>query len=129
MIDALSRRAPSVVVFTLGATLLCAFVGAPAWLPTALAVVVALVALVLFAARGGGQARGRLDDSRSWLAWELAGKGTPSGSYLLVFFAFVTIVLTGLNSPYSRPAWAGLALGIVWGIANREYPTDEESEP
>jgi hypothetical protein len=24
------------------------------------------------------------------------------------------------------PAWAGFALGIVWGIANRNYPVDEQ---
>lgn len=128
MIDALSRRSPAIVLFTLGATLLCAFVGAPTWVPTTLAAVVAVLALALFAARGGGQARSGLGDRRSWLEWELAGKGTPPGSYLLGFFGFLTIVLTGFDSIYARPAWAALVLGIVWGIANRTYPADEDAD-
>ena len=66
--------------------------------------------------------------NRHWIAYELAGKGTPPGSYVLGFFGFLTVVLTGFQSPYAMPAWAGLALAIVWGIANREYPTDEEAD-
>jgi hypothetical protein len=66
---------------------------------------------------------------KTWIAHELAGKGTPPGSYLLAFFGFLTIALTGFQSPYSMLAWAGLALGVVWGIVNAHYPADEESEP
>ncbi len=128
MIDALSRRAPAIVVFTLIAALLCAWVGAPAWMPTALAVVVGGLALVLFAARGGRNARRPLDDDRSWVAWELADEGTPPGSYILGFFGFITIVLTGFEAPYALPAWAGLALGVAWGIANRHYPAEDEGD-
>ena len=128
MIDALSKRAPSVVVFTLGAALVLAWVNAPPWMPSALAAVVGGLALLLFAARGGRSARRGAQDERNWAAWELAGKGTPPGSYLLGFFAFVTIMLTGIQSPYALPAWAGLALGLVWGIANRHYPAEEDSD-
>lgn len=129
LIDALSRRAPSIVVFTLAAALLCAWVGAPPWIATALAILVAAIALLLFAARGGRSARRGADDAqRDWLSWELAGKGTPPGSYLLGFFAFVTIMLTGIESPYAMPAWAALALAIVWGLVNRRYPAEEDGE-
>ena len=128
MIDALSRRAPSIVVFTLGAALLLAWVNAPVWVPTALAAVVGAIALLLFAARGGRSARRGVEDERNWVAWELAGKGTPAGSYLLAFFAFVTIMLTGIQSAYAMPGWAGLALAIVWGVANRHYPAEEDAE-
>lgn len=128
MIDALSKRTPSIVVFTLGAALLAAWVNAPVWLPTALAAAVGALAVLLFAARGGRGARRGDDDERNWAAWELAGKGTPPGSYLLGFFAFVTIMLTGIQSPYATPAWAGLALAAAWGIANRHYPVEEDSE-
>ena len=116
------------MVVTLAAALLCAWTGAPPWVPTALAVAVAGLAALLFAARGGRSARRGADDQRDWLSWELAGQGTPPGSYLLGFFAFVTIMLTGIGSPYARPAWAGLALAIVWGLANRHYPAEEEAE-
>lgn len=128
MIDALSRRAPVIVVFTLGAALFCALVGAPVWVPTALAVVVAGLALLLLVARGGRDARRGLDDKRNWVAWEVAGKGTPPGSYLLGFFSFVTVMLTGIQSSYAMPAWAAFALGIVWGIANRQYPAEKDSD-
>ena len=125
MIDASLRRAPSIVVFTLTAALLCAWVNAPVWMPTALAVVVGGLALLLFAARGGRSARRGVEDERNWVAWELAGKGTPPGSYLLGFFGFVTIMLTGIQSPFAMPGWAGLALAIVWGLANRHYPEED----
>ena len=128
MIDALSKRAPSIVVFTLGAALVLAWANAPLWMPTALAAVVGGLALLLFAARGGRSARRGAEDERNWVAWELAGKGTPPGSYLLGFFGFVTIMLTGIQSSYAMPAWAGLALGLVWGIANRHYPAEEDAD-
>jgi hypothetical protein len=128
MIDALSKRAPSIVVFTLSTALLCAWVNAPVWLPTALAVVVGGLAVLLFAARGGRSARRGGEDERNWVAWELAGKGTPAGTYVLGFFGLVTIMLTGIQTPYAMPAWAGLALGIVWGISNRHYPVEEDAD-
>lgn len=126
MIDTLSKRAPSIAVFTMVAALIFAWVRAPEWLPTMLAIAVAVLALLLLAARGGRQATRGFNHDRNWLAWEVAGQGTPPGSYLLGFFGFLTIMLTGFQSTYARPAWAALALGIVWGIANRNYPTEEE---
>jgi hypothetical protein len=66
--------------------------------------------------------------SRDWVAYELAGKGSPPGFYPLGFFGIVTIVLTGLQSPASKLAWAGFALGVVWGIVNARYPADETPE-
>ena len=53
MIDRLSARAPSIVVFTLCAALLAGWTDAPAWLPEAAAAVVGFLAILLFAARGG----------------------------------------------------------------------------
>ena len=131
LIDGLSRRAPSIVGVTLCAALVGAWVEAPAWLATALAIVVGSLALLLFAARGARHGLRSTEQlgfarNRHWLAWELAGKGTPPGSYLFAFFGFLTIMLTGVDSPYAMPAWAAFALGIAWGIANRHYPADEE---
>jgi hypothetical protein len=133
MIDGLSKRAPSIVVLTLCASLLGEWMEAPGWLITAIAIAVGALALLLFAARGRGPRRSAEDSgatqSKNWIAYELEGKGTPPGSYLLCFFGFLTVVLIGFQSPYARPAWAGVALGVVWGIANREYPPDDEEEP
>ena len=128
MIDALSKRAPSIVAYVLGISLLLAWVGAPVWAVTAIAVVIGGLALLLFAARGGRhEGRGGSGD-RNWIASEVAGHGTPPGSYLLAFFSFLTVFLIGFQSAYARPAWAAFALAIVWGIANRQYPADEEAD-
>lgn len=131
MIDRLSKGAPSITVFTLGASLLAAWLEAPLWLPTILAILVGSLALVLLVTKGRQRNLGikpDLEDEprRSWIAYELAGKGTPPGYYILGFFGFLTVALTGFQSPYAWPAWAGFALGAAWGIANREYPADEE---
>lgn len=128
MIDLLSKRARSLVVYALGISLLSAWVRVPVWAATALAIGIAGLALLLFAARGGRHASRGVNHKRNWLAWEVAGQGTPPGSYLLGFFSFVTVFLIGFESPYARPAWAAFALGIVWGIANRQYPADEDAD-
>jgi hypothetical protein len=58
------------------------------------------------------------------IAYEFAGKGTPRGSYLLAFFAFLTTMLTGFQSAYGRLAFAGFGLTVVWVIVNARYPAD-----
>jgi|tagenome__1003787_1003787.scaffolds.fasta_scaffold20935882_2 hypothetical protein len=131
MIDMLSKRAPSIVVFTLCAALLAQWIEAPVWLPKLLAIAVGGLALLLFASRVRRHEFRRQDESgteRSWFDYELAGKGTPPGYYILAFFGFVTIVLTGFQSAYAMPAWAAFALGIVWGLANRSYPLEEDGD-
>lgn len=120
-----------IVVFTLCAALVGAWVAVPVWLATALAIVVGGLALLLFVARVRRREPESADGSdppQSWITFELAGKGTPPGYYVLAFFGFLTIALTGFQSAYARPAWAGFALGIVWGLANRTYPADAERE-
>ena len=133
MIDRLSERAPSIVVFTLCAALLAGWTDAPVWLPETAAAVVGFLAILLFAARGGrGRFKDREDEAeasgKSWLDYELAGKGTPPGYYVLAFFGIVTIALTGFRSPYAMLAWAAFALGIVWGIANRTCRSEDEAD-
>ena len=109
MIDRLSERAPSIVVFTLCAALLAGWIDAPVWLPEAAAAVVGFLAILLFAARGGrGRFKDREDEAeasgKSWLDYELAGKGTPPGYYVLAFFGIVTIALTGFRSHVEQSA-------------------------
>lgn len=133
LIDRLSKRAPTIVGVTLCAALVGAWIEAPPWSARALAILVGGLAFLLLAARGGRHGRrGRAEpgqpQERNWLAWELAGKGTPPGYYLLAFFGFLTIMITGVDSPYALPAWAAFALGIAWGIANRKYPAEEERD-
>lgn len=129
----LSRRTPAIVTITLFIALVGYWADAPLWLPYGLAIIVGSLALVLMAARDR-RAQVKTEEelgsnsSASWIAHELAGKGSPSGSYLLAFFSLVTIMLTGFQGPYALPGWAGLALGAAWGITNARYPTDERPE-
>ena len=133
ILDMLSKRAPVIVIIALSAALVGAWTSAPIWLAKSAAIIVAGLALLLLAARKRrhlfdtpGEAG--FTNNSGWIAHELAGKGTPPGSYLLGFFGFLTIALTGFNSPYAMLAWAGFALGVVWGIVNANYPAGEESE-
>ena len=119
-----------IVVISLCAALVSAWTGAPEWLDNGLAIGVGILALVLLAGRGRQNEFGRAQElgaSRSgdWLAYELAGKGSPPGFYPLGFFGIVTIVLTGIQSPAAKLAWAGFVLGVVWGIVNARYPEEE----
>ena len=129
----LSKRAPVIVIITLCAALVGAWTSAPVWLARGAAIIIAGLALLLLAARKRRHLFDtpgdvNLTNDSGWIAHELAGKGTPPGSYLLAFFGFLTIALTGFNSPYAMLAWAGFALGVVWGIVNAHYLDGEESE-
>ncbi|WP_344700215.1 hypothetical protein [Sphingomonas limnosediminicola] len=131
MIDSLSKRAPSIVALTLCVTLLIEWFGAPALLPRALAALVGSLALLLLLTRGrrrpmhGPEERG--SEQLNWIQYEIAGKGSPKGWYVLGFFCFLALMLTGFDTDYAMPAWAALALAIAWGLANATYPTDEQS--
>jgi hypothetical protein len=131
ILNALSGRAPIIVVITLCAALAAYWADAPLWFPYGLAVTVACVALVLMAARDRRSQFNAEEESNSasWISSELAGHGSPSGTYVLGFFCLVTIMLTGFQGPYTIPAWAALALCVAWGIANARYPTGDGSEP
>jgi hypothetical protein len=133
ILDALSKRAPLIVAVTLCAALVSYWVEAPVWLPNGLAIVVGCLALVLAAARGRRPPSVTYEEedssSNGWIAQELAGKGTPPGFYLLEFFVFVTIMLTGFQGVYAMPSWAALALGAAWGISNARYTFEEGSGP
>lgn len=130
ILNGISRRAPAIVLLTLFAALAADWLDAPVALPRGLAILVGSLALVLLAASGrrrlGGNQDPVSDNSKSWIAYELEGQGMPPGFYALGFFVIVTIVLTGMQSPYSLPAWAALCLGIAWGRANASYPIDDE---
>jgi len=129
-LDMLSKRAPVIVVLALCAALVGGWIDAPVWLTDDLAIIVGSLAVVLLASRGRRNQFKTAEElgfsrSRDWIAYELAGKGSPPGFYPLGFFGIVTIVLTGIQSPSSKLAWAGLFLGVVWGIVNARYPADE----
>ncbi|HKC01669.1 MAG TPA: hypothetical protein VKC17_00015 [Sphingomicrobium sp.] len=119
--------------FVFGAALLGAWSEAPVWLANGLAITVAFLALALLAARGRRNQFKTTEELgfmriRDWIAYELAGKGSPPGSYVLGFFGILTIVLTGFQTPYAMLAWAGLLLSVVWGIVNARYPADDSAE-
>lgn len=133
ILEELSKRAPAIAIFTFCTGLLCAWLGVPLWLSNSLAILVAVLALAL-ATRGRRHQPNVPEDAtsleghRNWLSYELAGKGTPPGFYLLGFFGFVTIMLTGFRLPDAAPAWAGFGLAVVWGIVNASYPAEEDLE-
>ena len=130
--DWLSRRAPIIVVVTLCTALGAYWLDAPLWLPYGLALIVGSMAIVVMAARDRRvhfKPEDELGSTRneSWIAHELAGNGSPRGSYLLGFSALVAITLIGFQGAYALPAWAGLALAASWGIANARYPSGDGS--
>lgn len=127
--DALSRRTPTIVAISLCAALGFYWAEVPEALPYALAIALCALALVLMATRD--RRRRFIPDSepdddkpKTWIAQELAGQGTPAGSYVLGFFALVTIWLTDIQAAYALPAWGALALTVAWSIANARYRSD-----
>lgn len=131
IMNRVSKRAPTIVIAILCAALAGSWAGAPGWLGDGLAAVVVLVALAVFAARRRQRRPLRVvtDDPgdltlKEKMAFELEGAGTPPGFYLLGFFAFLTMMLAGFQTPFGRLALAALALSIAWGLANVEYPEE-----
>jgi hypothetical protein len=127
----LSKRAPDIVILTLCVALLGAWTGAPAWLANALAILVAALALGVLATRRRRYPvripeEADSSEDRSWLTDELAGRRTPLGTYLLVFFGFLTVMLIGFDSPFGTLAWAGFALAVAWSIANTHFPAERD---
>ena len=125
--DELSKRVPSIVALTFCAALLVAWTGAPVWLSDALAIIVVGLALLLLAGRGRRREFKSPAGIKQAIEYELAGEGTPRGSYLLGFFGFLTLMLIGFQSPYRMPAFSGIALTLVWGFVNARYPEDENT--
>lgn len=131
--DVLSARAPAIVVVTLCAALVGYWADVPMWFPYGLATVVGSLTVVVLGARNrrrqlrGGDDLGSATEG-NWIAQELSGNGSPPGFYVLEFFGLVTIMLTGFEGPYATPAWAGLALGTAWGIANGRFSSGEGAE-
>ena len=130
ILDGLSRRAPIIVIVTLCTALVSYWLDAPLWLPYGLALIVGTMAIAVMAARDRhGQFKPESDaaSNESWIVHELAGNGSPRGSYLLGFCGLVTITLIGFQGTYALPAWAGLALAAAWGVANARYPSGNGS--
>lgn len=131
--DTLSKRAPQIAIATFCAALLCAWLSAPLWLSNSIAIIVAALAVLLLLTKGRLHHLEIPEDpdsttSKSRIAYELAGKGSPPGSYILAFFGFLTIMLTGMQLPIAAPAWAGFALVVVWAFVNARYPAEDELE-
>lgn len=124
--DGISSRTPLVVIVSLCVSLIANWIAAPVWLPYGLAIVLGCMALVLMARRSRPPAADADSDNSGWLAQELAGNGSPSGTYPLGFCAVVTIALTGFQDAYALPGWAALAVIAAWAIANARYPTEDE---
>lgn len=122
--NTVSRRVPAIVTGALGAALLAEWANAPVWLPYGLALILAALAVVVLARRERRALASEADEG-SWLDQELAGNGSPPGTYPLAFFGVVTIALTGFEGAYALPGWASLALIAAWAAANARYPSEE----
>ena len=127
-IDELSRWAPAIVIVALIVALIGISTNASASLFNALAIAVGALALVLLVTRGMRHMRPKeslgFARNESVLAYELAGRGMPRGSYVLGFAGIVTIFVCGFQSPYGMLAFAGFALTVAWVRANASYPAD-----
>jgi hypothetical protein len=115
-----------IVVVTLCAALVGYWTDAPLWLPYGLAIIVGSLAVVVMAARNRRRQPKTQEEfgaatDGNWITQELSGKGSPPGFYMLEFFGLITIMMTGFEGPYTTPAWAGLALGAAWGVANARF--------
>ena len=130
VLDELSGRAPMVVAVSLCTALLCYWAEAPLALPYGLAIALGGMALILMGTRGRRRPpeSNRQSDDNDWLAQELAGNGSPSGTYVLGFFDLLTIALTGFQGAYALPGWAALALTAAWAISNAQYPPGDGPE-
>ena len=125
LFDELSRRVPAIVAAALCAALVADWLEAPAWLPYGLAIGLVGLALVMMARRRRPPADA---EETSWLDRELAGNGSPPGTYLLGFFGVVTVALTGFQGAYALPGWAALALTAAWAVANASDAPREGAE-
>lgn len=130
ILDGLSRRAPMLVAIGLCASLLGYWTEAALALPYGLAIALSGLALILMGTRGRPRRLTRDPDSvdSGWLAHELAGNGSPAGTYVLGFFDLLTIALTGFQGVYALPGWAALALTAAWAVSNAHYPSRDEPE-
>jgi len=128
-IDVLSTWAPAIVVASLLAALIGAWTVGPEFLFNVLALIVGGLALTLLIVRGMREQFRRKEElgftrTRDLIAYELAGKGMPRGSYVLGFAGLLTWLATGVQSAYSWLAFSGFALTVAWVKANVRYPAD-----
>src|SRR4051794_18953364 len=93
VLDELSRRTPRAVVITLCTALLGYWTDGPLWLAYGLAIGSVGLALILMATRNRRRQPRTVTESAhaGWLTHELAGNGSPPGTYPLAFFCVVTI--------------------------------------
>lgn len=126
VLQGFSRRAPTIVISSLFVALLAYWTEAPFWLPHGLAIALVGLALILMATRHPRTGTTKDAGDANWLTNELAGNGSPSGTYPLGFFAIVTLALTGFEGAYALPAWAALALIAAWAVANAQYPPADD---
>jgi hypothetical protein len=124
----LSRRTPLIVVVSLCVAIVADWVEAPVWLPYGLAIGLAGMALMFMARRNHRPAADPDSEDTGWLAQELAGNGSPSGTYPLAFCAVVAIALNGFQEAYSAPGWVALVLIAAWAMANARYPANDEAD-
>jgi hypothetical protein len=127
--DMLSEWAPALVLGSLVASLLGVWTNAAEHVFNSLAIIIGGLALALLVARGMREQFRSKEElgftrTRDLVAYKLAGKGMPRGSYFLAIAGFATWLLTGVQSSYGWLAFSAFALSIAWIKANVRYPAD-----
>ena len=127
LIDALSKRAPLIVVGVLLFAVVGPWVGVPDAILNILAVAVGSLAIVLWASKGlplQSKSNGELGFARSRdrIGFGWSARGAPRGAFALGLVAGATTILTGGQSL----AFAGFGLTVVWIIIETKYPADGE---
>ena len=127
--DMLAKWAPVVVIACLIASLIGAWTVAPVRPFNVLGFIVGGMGITLLLARGMRDQFSTKEElgftrTRDLIAYDLAGKGLPRGSFALGFAAWITWFVVGINSDYGWVAFGAFMLAIAWMGANARYPAD-----
>ncbi|GAA3885172.1 hypothetical protein GCM10022276_00100 [Sphingomonas limnosediminicola] len=130
IVEAMSSRAPIIIGVAFIAAVAGAWSNASHWPFYALAVVLLVLAAVVWVRRAPARQLKSKEQlgfrrNREWLGFVFFAKGMPRGYYALALVSWLAVVLTGFRFPYAAVALSGTALTLAWGEDRRRYPTEK----